>query len=361
MRKIIINISFDFKMEGRSTIMRKYVILFCTVSIMIVSLLFIKFSTTKNIRYVDVYKVNTGSSNVYIQCSGKIEAASEKEVYIDKTAYINTVNVGLGQSVDIGDVLADIDYKSEAHENIDIDLENITNMEDYLNLPGLPAFDPNDISLPSGISNSSDNIKEETVTEETIISSHKGIITELNINEDTMAATSKPIFVISDLSTLYMRCDVPESQISDIKKGHKAMLKGSAFKSLRYLAIVESIAPTAKENLVNSSVQTTVEVLLKIANPDENLKPGFSADAKILIDSKDNIMRIPYETIMQDIYNNEFVYVYKSGSITKRIIKSIVEGTDTVEVEGLKNNELIVFNPDESLYSGQRVKAGLKK
>lgn len=100
-------------------------------------------------------------------------------------------------------------------------------------------------------------------------------------------------------------------------------------------------------------------VKVKIHNPDEKVVIGFDVDIKIKLDTVDNVLKVPVESV---IYNNGnyFVFVYdeKTGTVTKRnVAKGTLDDTSYEIVSGLVAGEKVVKSPDPNMEDGTRVQS----
>lgn len=98
-------------------------------------------------------------------------------------------------------------------------------------------------------------------------------------------------------------------------------------------------------------------VKVKIKNPDRNLVIGFDADVRISLETIDDVLKVPVETV---IYDNGtyyvFVYNKKDSTVTKRTIAhGILDDTSYEVVSGLSENELVVKSPDPNMADGTKI------
>ena len=98
-------------------------------------------------------------------------------------------------------------------------------------------------------------------------------------------------------------------------------------------------------------------VKIKIHNPDEKIVIGFDVDIKIKLNTVDNVLKVPVESV---IYNNGnyFVFVFdeKEGTVTKReIVKGTLDDTSYEIVSGLVEGEKVIKSPDPNTVDGTSV------
>lgn len=143
---------------------------------------------------------------------------------------------------------------------------------------------------------------------------------------------------------------VNESDIRLVEKGQKAVLNGAAFDDGAYTAKVLSIADSAMQVMSANglTVETVVEVTLKIENPDKNLRSGYTAQAVINVDEPREVIIIPYEVICQDD-EGEFVYILNGNTAVR---KNIITGAELSE-----GTELVagLFETDEIITATENI------
>ena len=98
-------------------------------------------------------------------------------------------------------------------------------------------------------------------------------------------------------------------------------------------------------------------VKVKIHNPDEKIVIGFDVDIKIKLQTVENVLKVPVESV---IYNNGsyFVFVFDEteGTTTKReIVKGTLDDTSYEVVSGLVEGEKVLKSPDPNTVDGTSV------
>ena len=102
-----------------------------------------------------------------------------------------------------------------------------------------------------------------------------GTVLQLNINPGELAAPSalQPLLSIANLSTLNVRAELDERDISEIKVGQAASVRAAAFPGKEFAGTVTSIAPLVEPSRLgsrgpnNRADVDAVEVVVKLAQP----------------------------------------------------------------------------------------------
>jgi HlyD family secretion protein len=106
--------------------------------------------------------------------------------------------------------------------------------------------------------------------------------------------TAPTLFTIAqDLKHMQVHAAVDEADIGDVLAGQSATFTVDAFRDETFSAVVHEVrnAPQTAQNVV------TYDVVLDVANPDEKLRPGMTANVFILIVHKTQVVAVPNEAL----------------------------------------------------------------
>ena len=116
------------------------------------------------------------------------------------------------------------------------------------------------------------------------------------------------------------------------------------------------IYPSAYKKRNSLTTETVVDVIVTPNSTDHNLKSGYTTKANIIIDTVDFAITVPYESVLQDSNNKEYVYVLEGSKAKKRYIVTGLELSKGFEIiEGIDETTLIVANPS-NIKEGSYVK-----
>jgi hypothetical protein len=148
------------------------------------------------------------------------------------------------------------------------------------------------------------------------------------------------------MNTINVQMFVSERDISKIKIGQIAEVRGDAFPDKVYTAEITSISTMASKVTVGSVSKTVVEVWAEITGADDSLKSGYTARVAVKVGDSEEKRLLPYEAVDQD-ENGEFVWVSDNGIAAKRYIVTGEELPDGIEVvAGLFDTDEIIKIPD---------------
>ena len=124
-----------------------------------------------------------------------------------------------------------------------------------------------------------------------------GVVVSRNVDVGQTVAASfqtPTLFLIAkDLTKMQVDTNVSESDIGGVKAGEKASFTVEAYPDKIYWGKVTQVrqAPITVQNVV------TYDVVVAVENPDFELLPGMTANARIISAERDNVLRVPLQAI----------------------------------------------------------------
>jgi HlyD family secretion protein len=111
-----------------------------------------------------------------------------------------------------------------------------------------------------------------------------------SLNKD--AAT---LMTISDMSVLETKVKVDETDVSRILLGDSAIVQLDAFPDTTFLGKVVEISNSSVKGTTTTTGDQAIDyqVTIRLLNPPKDTKPDFSATAKIITDSRKQVISIP--------------------------------------------------------------------
>ncbi len=166
-----------------------------------------------------------------------------------------------------------------------------------------------------------------------------GMVVERQVNpgQEVRPDLDHPLFIVTDLSHLWVYADVPEKSLGNIHVGQTVSLETDAYPEQKFQARVERIG------MVVDTATRRVQVRCAISNNDLRLKPEMFARVSFLADGERKGIEVPNTSLVIDgVYS--WVFVEKSpGVFEKRQVKLNGRGSDHSFVEsGLAAGEKVV-------------------
>ena len=171
-----------------------------------------------------------------------------------------------------------------------------------------------------------------------VISPVSGVVVSKTAKESELAAAGTPLAVIGDNGRLFINIDVDEMYIGDIQTGQKieAYIQGN--ESTLYTGSVDKISDSGTEK--NGVTYYAVRIYL---DNQENLMEAMNMDVKIIIESKDNVMKIPANAVQ-----GNKVKVLDGKKETEKEVEIGMKNKKYVEiVSGLTEDDKIITGGNE--------------
>ncbi|HUS12228.1 MAG TPA: efflux RND transporter periplasmic adaptor subunit, partial [Pyrinomonadaceae bacterium] len=163
---------------------------------------------------------------------------------------------------------------------------------------------------------------------------------------------------LADLNDLQIELDISQTDFARLKMGQRAEIIPEAFPNLKYTGFIAEIAPEANR------AKATVQVKVKVENPDEQLRPEMNARVNFLAEGQPTEARaaarilVPKAAVVRRD-GSAFVFVVKGNKVEQRSIRLGDEAGDFYYVlEGLSGGESAATTGAEKLRDGDRVKIG---
>lgn len=217
--------------------------------------------------------------------------------------------------------------------------------------------------------NQLDNLKVQQ-NDTTLVASMTGVVTkkysevgELITSAIASFGSGTPIFQIADLSTMLIKINVNEVDISKLKRGLLTEVTTDSSRGALFIGKIRKVAPAAAGSDAASAgsspaaggvIRFPVEIM--IDREDSRLKPGMSARCSMIVSRRKSVLRLPTNCVKTDggastvqIVTDTIVNGKKTERVDSRAVIIGLTGDDFVEiVSGVKEGEKVRPNP----YSG---------
>lgn len=174
------------------------------------------------------------------------------------------------------------------------------------------------------------SISNTTLNDYTITSDIAGRVYSLNKLAGEMATTQMPIAVIGNANQFYIELQVDEYDIAKLKIGQKVILNMDSYKGQVFEAVVKKIYPLMDQKSKSFKIDAY------FTNQPNGLFPNLSAEANIVIETKNNALTIPRNYLI----DNEFVLL---ANKEKRKVKIGLMDYEKVEIiSGISSSDELV-------------------
>lgn len=202
--------------------------------------------------------------------------------------------------------------------------------------------------------------------ENTVISAPiSGVILERNVERGEFVTTGFAsdrgakgyVVSLADLNDLQVELDINQNDFAKLGASQPATVTTDAYPDRKYQGEIDEISPEANRQ------KATVQVKVKVVNPDEFLRPemnasvAFQASKISTASGGERVEAAPMMTIPSSAVRDGAVFVMLDGKAVRRPVK--VAGTSpqgaTVS-SGLIGGEDLIVNPPTELKDGQKVR-----
>jgi cobalt-zinc-cadmium efflux system membrane fusion protein len=183
----------------------------------------------------------------------------------------------------------DLEVAQDAEDDAKTTLDTAT---EHLHLLG---SDPND---PKGIVD--------------IVAPVSGVITDQEVTDAAFVqaySTPNP-FTISDLTSVWIVCDVYESDMANVRMGQPVDIKLNAYPDKVFKGTINNVGSFLDPNI------RTAKVRVEVANPGQIMRPGMFATATLFGKEKQTYASVPASAIVH-LHDRDWVYIPLQGKFKR--------------------------------------------
>jgi cobalt-zinc-cadmium efflux system membrane fusion protein len=215
--------------------------------------------------------------------------------------------------------LNDLQVAEDAEDKAKVDVENTT---EHLKVLG------GNIDHPAAVVN--------------IVAPISGVITDQQVtNAAGVPGLGSPNpFTISDLSTVWILCDVYENDLPNVHVGETAEIRLNAYPGKVLTGRISNVSPVLDPTIRTSKVR------IEVANPSGILRVGMFVTATFHGQKKETRAAVPASAILH-LHDRDWVYVPAGGKKFRRVevvAGQQLPGNMQEVVSGMKAGEQVVSN-----------------
>lgn len=174
-----------------------------------------------------------------------------------------------------------------------------------------------------------------------IVAPISGVITdqEVTIAASVQSYSSPNPFTISDLTTVWIVCDVYENDMANIRMGETAHIKLNAFGDRVFKGTISNIGAILDPNI------RTAKVRLEVPNPGEIMRPGMFATATFYSLDQKTYTVVPSSAILH-LHDRDWVFIPTQGKFRRTQVTSGAQLPNNMQevLTGLQPGQQVVSN-----------------
>lgn len=169
--------------------------------------------------------------------------------------------------------------------------------------------------------------------------------TTILIEEGMPVRERQVIINLPDPKKMRVIARIHESRISHIRPGLKAELLLDAMPEEVLIGKVTEVSeyPLPAVSVYMDHVKE-YEVEIEIQSPPKDLRPGMTAEVKVLVQKIDEAMQIPIESVIERDGRFFCGLASDEGIITREINVGDANETDVIVLDGLQRNDNVILN-----------------
>lgn len=163
---------------------------------------------------------------------------------------------------------------------------------------------------------------------------------------------------LADLNDLQVELDISQNDFGKLSMRQRGVVTTDTYKDRKWDGEIEEMSPEANRQ------KATVQVKVKVLNPDEFLRPEMNASVAFLADEKPKaaaggasskpVVMAPTAAVRGDS-----VFVLVNGKAVRKRVKTAGSTSNGVRIEeGLIGGEDLILDPPADLKDGAAVRAG---
>ena len=321
-----------------------------------------------------------------VNANGKIQPEEEVQISSTITAWITSITVAEGDTVQPGQLLISMDEKqyraaynqtlsgvksAEANlKQVKAQKERTESLfeKDLISKQELEKIEATFELASSQLDQARSSLlsREDELSKTKLLAPAFGIVTSLTkeVGEMAVGGMFNPgvVMTIADLTRMEVLVDVNENDVVTVMVGDTAEIEVDAFPDTIFYGVVSEIAHTAQSmNLGSQEQVTNFKVKVKIIDPPGNIRPGMSSTVNIITEVRNNVISIPIQslTARSENYKRQAKNkVKKKKGGRKKMDEGVAEDKDNGGWKKDKKIEVVFILKDE--FDGEEAPKGKK-
>lgn len=176
-----------------------------------------------------------------------------------------------------------------------------------------------------------------------------GVVSAKLLSEGALASPTTPVvtLVTDDVEVVV---NIEEARIGQVPQGRPAVLTVAAYPGEEFPAVVAVVSPTADPR------SRTFQAKIVPQNPQGKLKEGMFAQVRITGDTRQNVVVIPNNAIVQRAGRNVAFVAVDGRAQLRELQLGVTDGRQTEVIRGLEAGEPLIVAGQETLNDGDPIR-----
>lgn len=305
---------------------------------------------------IEVAEVESGRIVDEFTAVGSLEASEAITVVAEIDATVVAIPFAEGQAIPAGGLIAQLD-QSELAAQVDraaavCDQQRATfaRIRDVVDQGAGAPQDRDDAAAALRVAEADLALARARLAKTRVTAPFAGIAGVRRVSTGAFLRAGAPITDLARIDQLRVLFTAPERLLPQLRIGAEVRVTTSAYPDQVLSGTIDVLAP-----VLDASTRSA-RIVARLANRDNLLRPGMSADVAVVLDSRSEALTVPSEAVF--VQNGQtLVYVVQADStVAPQPITLGLRQADTVEVvAGLTAGAQVVRAGHQKLYPGARV------
>ena len=281
----------------------------------------------------DVAVVNIQAIERTVAISGSLTPLTQSLVKSTVAGQVRQVMVREGQSVKVGDIVAEIDTvdlrarldaaqadHEERRSRLTIAARNRDTNQALLkqNFISQNAYDQTQSTFQGSDAavrwaDAQVRMATKAINDAVVRSPIAGVVAKRMVNGGERITPDAPIVNIVDLTRLELEASIPASDVPSVVIGQTVRFRVDGFGERRFEGKVERINPVAEPG------SRAIKLFVNVPNPDNSLKGGMFAEGVVALSQTVASPVIPYSAVFEEA-GQSYVFSVEDGKLAKRAV-----------------------------------------
>lgn len=192
---------------------------------------------------------------------------------------------------------------------------------------------------------------EDQLAGATVRSTTTGTVYRADAEAGEISQIGQRVLAVADLTALRVRTKVDQVDLGKVRPGQPVKVAANAYPDRSWNGSVSEVLP--RVDIVGN--RAIAEALATVEAPVDGLVPGMNVDVDIVVQSLENVLRVPSRAIFAS-GAGPFVFRHDEGRAEAVRVETGASSFDAVEIlSGLRPGDRVVLGPAPGLETGMKL------